>query len=87
MCRVNLNHELNGIELSFEVKPETATLDTIKSMGFRWNGKKKIWYAKQTEERLVFAESLGTIKEETKKDNTSLLGFVSRLHFKTVTSL
>lgn len=68
MCRVNLNHELNGIELSFEVKPETATLDSIKSMGFRWNRKKSVWYAKQTEERLVFAESLGTIKEETKKD-------------------
>lgn len=68
MCRVNLNHELNGIELSFEVKPETAILDSIKSMGFRWNRKKSVWYAKQTEERLVFAESLGTIKEETKKD-------------------
>lgn len=64
MCRVALNPELNGIELAFESKPEKATLDAIKANGFRWNGKKKVWYAKQTADRLTFAETLGEVKEE-----------------------
>ena len=63
MCKVSLNQELNGIELSFEQKPERAVLDTIKAQGFKWNGKKCVWYAKQTAERLTFAESLGQVQE------------------------
>lgn len=65
MCRININQELNGIELSFESKPEAATLDEIKRQGFRWNRNKRIWYAKQTADRLMFAESLGEIEETT----------------------
>ena len=62
MCKININQELNGIELSFENKPEAATLDEIKRQGFRWNRNKRIWYAKQTADRLIFAESLGQIE-------------------------
>ena len=65
MCRVNLNQELNGIELLFEAKPDKATLDAIKAQGFRWNGRKMVWYAKQTADRLTFAESLGQIETRT----------------------
>jgi len=65
MCKIALNQELNGIELSFEKKPERATLDAIKAHGFRWNGKKCVWYAKQTADRLTFAETLGQIEKET----------------------
>lgn len=65
MCKININQELNGIELSFESKPEAATLDEIKKQGFRWNRNKKIWYAKQTADRLTFAQSLGEIEETT----------------------
>ena len=64
MCKINLNKELNGIELSFDRKPERATLDAIKAQGFRWNGKKCVWYAKQTADRLTFAETLGQIAED-----------------------
>ncbi|MBO4733245.1 MAG: hypothetical protein J5662_02090 [Clostridia bacterium] len=65
MCKINLNQELNGIELSFDSKPERATLDAIKAQGFRWNGKKCVWYAKQTADRLTYAQTLGQIEEET----------------------
>lgn len=65
MCKINLNQELNGIELSFASKPDKATLDSIKAQGFRWNGKKCVWYAKQTSDRLTFAESLGEIETKT----------------------
>ena len=73
MCRINLNQELNGIELSFECKPERATLDAIKAHGFRWNGKKSVWYAKQTDDRLMFAKSLGEIETAAEKtDNEAI---------------
>lgn len=70
MCKININKELNGIELSFESKPEQATLEAIKANGFKWNGRKKVWYAKQTADRLTFAETLGEIKNEKKTENT-----------------
>jgi len=59
MAIVTLNSELNGIEVSFESKPETATLDALKSNGFRWHRVKKIWYAKNTAERLALVQSFG----------------------------
>ena len=72
MCKINLNSELNGIELSFESKPDRATLDAIKAQGFRWNGRKMVWYAKQTEDRLTFAQSLGQIETASKQDGINL---------------
>lgn len=67
MCKININQELNGIELSFDSKPEAATLDEIKRQGFRWNRNKRIWYAKQTADRLIFAETLGQIETTPEK--------------------
>lgn len=58
MTQINFNHELNGIEISFENKPEAATIEVLKSNGFRWHKVKKLWYAKNTAERLALAESL-----------------------------
>lgn len=72
MCKINLNQELNGIELSFEAKPDQATLDAIKAQGFHWNGRKMVWYAKQTADRLTFAESLGQIETATKPGKINL---------------
>lgn len=73
MCKINLNQELNGIELSFESKPDKATLDSIKAQGFRWNGRKMVWYAKQTADRLTFAESLGQIKTAPKAEKPATI--------------
>lgn len=61
MCKYNLNQELNGIELSFEAKPAAEVIASVKAHGFRWSPKNKIWYAKQSAERLEFAKSLGDL--------------------------
>lgn len=44
------NTALNGVEISFDVKPEPEVLEYLKRLGFRWSNTKHIWYAKKTEE-------------------------------------
>ena len=58
-----LNNKLNGIEVSFDTKPDVKILSNLKENGFRWHPTKKIWYAKNTTETLNFVKSL-EIKEE-----------------------
>lgn len=58
MCTMAINNEKNGIELVFESKPARAILESIKAAGFRWHNQKKLWYAKQTEERMALAKKL-----------------------------
>lgn len=61
ICKINLNEELNGIELLFDEKPSADTIASVKANGFRWSPKNKLWYAKNTADRLTFAQSLGTV--------------------------
>ena len=68
MTALTLNQELNGIEIKFDCKPVSEVLNTLKSNGFRWHGKKKVWYAKQTPERLEVAKAI-TSGAEIKKEN------------------
>ena len=63
MTSVTMNHEKNGIEIRFDGKPDASILENLKSNGFRWSGKQKMWYAKQTDERMTFAGNLGDIVE------------------------
>lgn len=75
MCKVLLNEELKGIELYFDGKPDQEIREEMKLNGFRWNGKKVCWYAKQNEKSIKLAEKLsnGEVKEVTplvKKTNT-----------------
>lgn len=74
MCKVLLNNELNGIELIFENKPASDILTAIKGAGFRWHNVKKIWYAKQTAERIALANSLndGAIVKAAKANKKEL---------------
>lgn len=65
ICKINLNEELNGIELLFDEKPSADTIASVKANGFRWSPKNKLWYAKNTADRLAFAESLGTVTDFT----------------------
>lgn len=58
MCKYMINNDLNGIEIGFESKPDAATISALKATGFRWHNVKRIWYAKQTAERLALAVSL-----------------------------
>lgn len=55
---ITLNQEHNGIEIKFPEKPNRATLDTLKSLGFRWHRQKALWYAKNTTERMEQIENL-----------------------------
>lgn len=58
MTTLTLNANLNGIELGFDNIPTQEIRNSLKELGFRWHNAKKIWYAKQTDERLNFAKSL-----------------------------
>lgn len=62
MCKVLLNNELNGIELYFEGKPSLEVREEMKVNGFRWNGKKVCWYAKQNEKSLALGQKLSGLE-------------------------
>lgn len=71
MTTLTLNQELNGIEIRFDCKPISSTLENLKKNGFRWHRQKKVWYAKQTPDRLKLAKLITDgkeIKAETKKE-------------------
>jgi len=55
---VRMNRELNGVEILFRAKPDQETIVGLKSHGFRWSPKGKLWYAKQNDSRIMFAHSL-----------------------------
>lgn len=65
MCKVVLNNELNGVEMYFEGKPAKEILADIKEVGFRWNGKKICWYAKQSEKTLSKANEYSNTEIHT----------------------
>ena len=58
MTTYTLNQEHNGIEINFTEKPTEAVRGTLKTFGFRWHATKKVWYAKNTKERLEFAKNM-----------------------------
>lgn len=87
MCKVLLNNELNGVELYFNGKPSQEIREEMKDNGFRWNGKKVCWYAKQNNKTMVLANKLSgssvlevapvkTAKKENKIDLWALTQYV-----------
>ena len=72
MASYTLNQELNGIEISFDSKPAADTLTALKAAGYRWHRVKKVWYAKQTADRLTLAKSMAELTEapQEKTDTT-----------------
>lgn len=63
-----LNEELNGIEITFTGIPSEEIRNELKVQGFRWSKYKKVWYAKQTPDRLGFAKMLaGETEEQTEE--------------------
>ena len=71
ICKINLNQELNGIELLFDEKPSAETIASVKNNGFRWSPKNKLWYAKNTADRLAFAQSLGNVDASARAARSS----------------
>lgn len=58
MLHVNMNQEQNGIEVSFDAKPDREVIEALKEAGFRWHHAKKLWYAKQTQDRINLVSML-----------------------------
>lgn len=58
MCTMAINSQFNGIELTFAGKPDETIREAMKAAGFRWHRQKKLWYAKNTAERLALAQKL-----------------------------
>jgi len=55
---VGRNEEKDGIEIKFAAKPEQGVIEALKEQGFRWHWKKKIWYARHSEQRQEFVDAL-----------------------------
>lgn len=58
MTQIFLNNKLNGIEIKFDKAPIPPTRQALKDNGFKWNGKKLVWYAKQTAKNFAFVQLL-----------------------------
>lgn len=55
---ITYNEEKNGIELRFSEKPSEEVRTQLKENGFRWSKPQGIWYAKQSDNTIKFAEAL-----------------------------
>lgn len=64
---ITLNNEKNGIEVRFDSKPAAEIISNLKANGFRWSSKQKMWYAKQTAERMEFTGKLGEVSTVSEK--------------------
>ncbi len=62
MTNITLRNDLNGIEIRFDGKPAAEVISSLKENGFRWSGKQKMWYAKQSASCIDFAMSIGGIE-------------------------
>lgn len=62
MTNITLRNDLNGIEIRFDGKPAAEVISSLKENGFRWSGKQKMWYAKQSASRIDFAMSIGVLR-------------------------
>lgn len=71
--KVVYNEEKNGIELYFNNKPDTMTLETLKANGWRWSRYNKCWYTKDTEMSRQFVKTLtATETEKTTLDSIDI---------------
>lgn len=77
VLNIVLNQELNGVEVYFNSKPGTEERAELKGNGFRWNGNKGCWYAKQSNNTIKFANRLKDVVTDgieeilvAKKNNT-----------------
>lgn len=69
--KTKFNSEKNGIEISFDCKPEQDIIDGLKANGFRWSPKRKIWYAKYSEDRKTYIKEISNEEIDTIKDVNS----------------
>lgn len=60
---ITYNEEKNGIEVKFNTKPAQEVINDLKANGFRWHRVKKVWYAKQTDERVNYINTTFEINQ------------------------
>ncbi|NCA80711.1 MAG: hypothetical protein EOM76_11115, partial [Sphingobacteriia bacterium] len=48
-AQITHNKAQNGIELKFASAPDQSTISEIKSLGFRWSMRNKVWYKTYSE--------------------------------------
>lgn len=72
---LQLNKEHKGIEIIFSDRPDYSTRQKLKEYGFRWHNVKKLWYARQTDERMTFANALtgGNPSEEQPANGAEII--------------
>ncbi|MGO0987444.1 hypothetical protein ACTPEW_16040 [Clostridioides difficile] len=68
---VVLNEEKNGVELYFTDKPPQEIRNLLNSNSFKYSKYKKIWYAKQSDKTISFANSLTNTTMEEIKDKSN----------------
>lgn len=75
MCAIAKNEQFNSYEISFDGKPAELVRDLLKANGYRWHGKRGIWYGyKDIAEQLngaeigITAQGENTIKAEQRTD-------------------
>jgi len=56
--KIIYNADMDGIELYFNDKPNESIRNILKLNKFRWHGRKKMWYAKNTEDRRKLVEQM-----------------------------
>lgn len=61
--KITYNEEKNGIEVKFNNKPNQEVINNLKANGFRWHRVKKVWYAKQTDERVHYINTTFEINQ------------------------
>lgn len=55
---LTMNDPKRGVELRFSGKPDVAIRDRLKALGFRYSRPQNMWYARQTDDTLAFAQSI-----------------------------
>lgn len=76
---INLNEEQQGIELKFSAWPGHEVIKELKEHGFRWHNANKLWYARQSPERMDFVnglvaeEQLEIVEEQVQPEKTEPL--------------
>jgi len=56
--KINRNTEKNGIEISFDHKPDDKVLESLKKAGFRWSKFNRVWWAKYSDSLMEVAKSI-----------------------------
>lgn len=70
---ITLNQQFNSLEVKFDGIPEKQIRETLKSLKFRWNPKKSVWYGYAQEEDLKTALEGGKVAtEKVVKEKKSL---------------